>query len=96
MNLTQDHLFFRDQISRFVRDRIAPAAGDMDEKDEFPRALFREVGGLGYFGIRYPEEYGGMAADGTTFSIFAEELARGSLAFAATCMMQSLMGTDFL
>lgn len=96
MDLTQDHQFFRDQISRFVRDRVAPRAVDMDCRDEFPAELFRELGRLGYFGIRYPEKYGGMNADAVTFSIFAEELARGSLAFAVACMMQSLMGTDFL
>lgn len=96
MNLTQDHSLFREQISRFVTKRVSPAAKEMDDTDEFPKELFRELGRLGYFGIRYPEEYGGMAADATTFSIFAEELARGSLAFATTCMMQSLMGTDFL
>jgi alkylation response protein AidB-like acyl-CoA dehydrogenase len=96
MNLTQDQQFFRDQISRFVTERVVPAARDIDNADEFPRELFQEVGRLGYFGIRYPDEHGGMESDAVTFSIFAEELARGSLAFAVACMMQSLMGTDFL
>ncbi|MBW2038459.1 MAG: acyl-CoA dehydrogenase family protein [Deltaproteobacteria bacterium] len=94
--LTREHQFFREEISKFVAKRIAPLAAEIDSRDEFPIELFKEVGRLGYFGIRYPEEYGGVNADAITFSIFAEELAKGSLAFAALCMMQSLMGTDFL
>lgn len=94
--MTSDHDFFREQISRFVKNRVTPLAEEIDRTDEFPGDLFREIGDLGYFGIRYPEDVGGMAADAHTFSIFAEELARGSLAFAVVCMMQSLMGTDFL
>lgn len=93
---TSDHNFFREQISRFVKNRIAPSAGEIDRSDAFPHELFHEIGDLGYFGIRYPEASGGLGADTHTFSIFAEELGAGSLAFAVACMMQSLMGTDFL
>ncbi len=93
---TSDHDFFRDQIAKFVKKRIVPAAADIDRSDAFPHDLFREIGNLGYFGIRYPETSGGLGADAHTFSIFAEELAAGSLALAVACMMQSLMGTDFL
>ncbi|MBN2125421.1 MAG: acyl-CoA dehydrogenase family protein [Deltaproteobacteria bacterium] len=96
MNLTQDHQFFRDQIARFSDDRIRPAAAEIDAQDEFPRVLFQELGKLGYFGIRYPDESGTANPDAVMFSIYAEEVARGSLALAASCMMQSLMGTDFL
>ncbi len=93
---TSDHTFFREQIAKFVKNRVAPLAEEIDRTDDFPRELFNEAGKLGYFGIRYPEESGGLNADSLIFSIFAEELARGSLAFAVSCMMQSLMGTDFL
>src|SRR5262249_58411147 len=35
-------------------------------------------------------------ADMTTYCLFAEELARGSLSVAAAACMQSLMGTHFI
>src|SRR5262249_2480309 len=63
---------------------------------EFPRALFRRLGDLGYLAVRYPEAYGGASADMTTYCLLAEELARGSLSVAAVAAMQSLMGTHFI
>ena len=68
MFLTQEHRFFRNEISRFVTEQVIPRAHEIDSNDEFPLDLFREVGQLGYFGIRYPEEYGGSEADVLKFS----------------------------
>ena len=70
-------------MARFVDTEVVPAADAIDERAEFPKALFKRVGELGYFGLRYPEAYGGAEADMTTYCLFAEELARGSLSLAA-------------
>jgi butyryl-CoA dehydrogenase len=87
---------FRKAVARFVDTEVVPAADAIDERAEFPTTLFKRVGALGYFGLRYPEAYGGAAADMTTYCLFAEELARGSLSLAAAACMQSLMGTYFI
>src|SRR3970040_262845 len=87
---------FRKSVRGFVDKKVAPAAAALDERGEFPHALFRRCGDLGHFGLRYPESVGGLGADFTTFCLMAEELARGSLALAAAVSMQSLMGTDFV
>jgi hypothetical protein len=42
--------------------------GEIDRKGVFPIDLFRELGGLGYFGIMYPEEYGGARSSRRTCS----------------------------
>jgi butyryl-CoA dehydrogenase len=83
---------FRKSVARFV-DAEAAA---LDERGEFPARLFRRIGELGYLGLRYPERYGGAEADMTTYCLFAEELARGSLSVAAAAAMQGLMGTHFI
>jgi butyryl-CoA dehydrogenase len=54
------------------------------------------VGAPGYFGIRYPEEYGGVGGDEVMFTLLCKELARGSLSLAASVSMQCLMGTNFI
>ncbi len=87
---------FRRAVARFVDAEVAPAAQAIDESAEFPKALFRRLGELGYFGLRYPERYGGADADMVTYCLWAEELARGSLSLAAAAAMQSLMGTYFV
>ncbi len=87
---------FRRAVARFVDAEVVPAAQAIDEGGEFPRELFKRVGELGYFGLRYPERYGGADADTVTYCLFAEEMARGSLSLAAAVAMQSLMGTYFI
>ncbi len=94
--LTEEQQAFRRAVAKFVDAEIAPVADELDAKGEFPLALFRRIGELGYFGLRYPEAYGGSAADMVTYCLWAEELARGSMSVAAAACMQSLMGTHFV
>ncbi|OPY69287.1 MAG: Acyl-CoA dehydrogenase [Syntrophorhabdaceae bacterium PtaU1.Bin034] len=93
---TDDQKFFKDQISQALRRLALPHAEEIDRHDSFPLALFKELGALGYYGIRYPAEIGGMGADCVTFTILAEEVAKISIGLAATITMQCLMGTDFI
>ncbi|HET7089130.1 MAG TPA: acyl-CoA dehydrogenase family protein [Anaerolineae bacterium] len=94
--LTEEQELFRKSVRDFVEKEVIPVAREIDERGEFPMALFRRCGEFGYFGLRYPESAGGMGAGFTTFCLMAEEIARGSLALAAAVSMQSLMGTDFV
>ncbi len=95
-NFTEEQRFFKEQVSRTLREIVLPHAEAIDRDDEFPLEVFRELGKLGYYGIRYPAEAGGMGSDCVTFTIFAEELAKVSISFAAGVTMQCLMGTDFI
>lgn len=96
ITFTPEQEAFRRSVARFVDAEVVPQAEALDERAEFPRALFKRVGALGWFGLRYPERYGGAAADMVTYCLLAEELARGSLSLAAAVAMQSLMGTCFI
>lgn len=93
---TQEQKFFKKQVAQALQKAVAPYAASIDKEDLFPADIFRELGRLGYYGIRYPAELGGMGADCVTFTIFAEELARASMGLAAIVTMQCLMGTDFI
>jgi alkylation response protein AidB-like acyl-CoA dehydrogenase len=94
--LSEEQVAFRQSVRHFVEREVRPAARAIDERDEFPRDLFRRCGQLGYFGLRYPEAAGGMGGDPLSFVLMMEELARGSLALAAIVGMQCLNGTDLL
>ena len=80
----------------FVDRRVMPNAQAIDENHEFPRELFKEVGDLGFFGMRYSEADGGTNMDIVSYTLAVIELSRGSLSLAAACTMQSLMATYFL
>jgi butyryl-CoA dehydrogenase len=86
----------RESFARFSDERIAPQAAALDEAHAFPRELFGQLGAMGLFGMRYPEEVGGSGMQLTEFCLALEEIARGSMSLAACAAMQSLMGTKFL
>jgi len=94
--LTEEQEFFRTAVADTVDRLILPHVERIDEADEIPADLWREFTGLGYLGLRYPEELGGMNADPVTCMLFYEELSRGSVGFAQAVIMNMLMGTHFL
>ena len=93
--LTADQDAVRSLFRAFSANEVRPAAAGLDREPRFPRELFRRAGELGFFAMRYPEPEGG-GADLLSYLLAVEELAHGSLAVAAACTMQSLMGTWFL
>ncbi len=94
--LTEEQRAVRETFARFADRRIAPNAAALDEAGEFPRELFLELAGLGFFGMRYPEDAGGSGMALTEFCLALTEIARGSMSLAGAAAMQSLMGTKFL
>jgi len=71
-----EHEMLRDQVRRFVEEEIKPCADAWEEEGFVPRAVLRRMGELGFFGIRYPAEYGGSEMDALASVVFAEELGR--------------------
>lgn len=86
----------KETFARFSDREIAPQAAALDEAHAFPWEIFRQLAGLGLFGMRYPEEAGGAGADLVSFCLALTEISRGSLAVGGAAAMQSLMGTKFL
>ncbi len=94
--LSPQHEIFRRTVAEFVEKQVMPRVPEMEARGEWDAALFKRMGELGYFGLRYPEKYGGAGADSVMFAIFLEEMARGYMSLAAAAMMQCLMGTNFI
>ena len=68
----------RETTQRFATDKIAPIAAEIDEKDEFPRHLWPQMGELGLHGITVEEEYGGLGLGYLEHVVAQEEVARAS------------------
>ena len=94
----EDQRAFREHIRRWTEERLTPRAQELDETSEFARVLFKELGDLGYLGVKYPEEYGGagIAEHNIYHTILCDELARGSMGFAATVAMHSSAASHML
>lgn len=94
--LSEEQQAVRDNFTRFVNEQVVPRADELDQAHEFPWEPFRQLGELGLFGMRYPEEVGGAGMDLVAFCLALAEIARGSMSLAGCAAMQSLMGTKFL
>jgi len=94
--LSDEQTQIRDTFARFCDERIIPRAAEIDEAHEYPHELFREMAELGFFGMRYPPESGGLGLDLISLCLALEEISRGSMSLAGCVTMQSLMGTKFL
>ncbi len=76
--LTAEQLAAREAIRSFARQRIAPQAQLIDERDEFPREIFGELAAHGYMGAPFSPEYGGAGCDAVTVCLILEEISRAS------------------
>jgi acyl-CoA dehydrogenase len=70
-----EHAELRETISRWVRAEIVPHLDEWERAREFPRALYRRAGELGFLGLKYPTELGGQGGDCVHDAVWAEELA---------------------
>jgi len=88
---TEEHEALRDQVRRFVEAEIKPHALQWEEDGFVPRDVLRKMGALGFFGIRYPAEYGGSEMDTLATVVLAEELGRSTFSGVA---ITALVHTD--
>jgi acyl-CoA dehydrogenase len=86
-----EYELLRDQVRKFVEKEIKPHADRWEEDGFIPRPVLRRMGELGFFGIRYPAEYGGAEMDATASTVFAEELGRSTYGGVA---IATLVHTD--
>ena len=68
----------RDTTARWATDRLAPLAAEIDEKNEFRRELWPEMGELGLHGITVEEEWGGLGLGYLEHVVAMEEVSRAS------------------
>ncbi|HEY8358733.1 MAG TPA: acyl-CoA dehydrogenase family protein [Ramlibacter sp.] len=84
--LGEDLRMVRDQVRRFVRERIVPFGDAWEEAGEIPRELFRDLGAMGFLGMRHPVEYGGGGMGAMASVVLGEELARSGYGGVASAL----------
>ncbi|WP_418281545.1 acyl-CoA dehydrogenase family protein [Halorubrum sp. DTA98] len=99
--LTDEQQAVRELVREFAVEEIRPVAREADAEESFPEEVWDGLAELGITGLTVPEEYGGFAADETTYAVVNEELAYGALAVATAlsvhCLVTSCLaefGTD--
>ncbi len=91
------HDLLREQVRRFVAERVVPRAETWEAAGSVPREVLREMGALGLFGIRYPRAHGGSELDTLATVVLAEELGRSTFGgFAITVLVHTDMASPHL
>ncbi|MEL6812061.1 MAG: acyl-CoA dehydrogenase family protein [Bacteroidota bacterium] len=84
MYFTEEHDFFRKSFRDFLQKEVVPHIEKWEKSGTIDRFIWEKMGEMGYFGISYPEKYGGLDLDIFYLVIYLEELQRvNSGGFAA-------------
>jgi len=81
---TEEHHLFRKSLQDFLQKEVVPHIDKWEKTGTIERFIWKKFGDMGYFGLRYPEKYGGLNLDLFYTVIFLEELQKiNSGGFAA-------------
>jgi len=84
MYFTEEHELFRKSLKDFLQKEVVPHIDKWEETGTVERFIWKKMGDMGFFGLAYPEEYGGLNLDLFYTVIFLEELQKiNSGGFAA-------------
>ena len=95
---TEEQESIRSTVREYAESRIRPVVMEFDERQEFPMAIIRELGEMGFLGILYPEEYGGAGLGYVEYALIVEELSRvdGSIGISIAAHNSLCTGHVFL
>ena len=74
--LTEEQLEMQQMFREFAEKEVAPIAIEIDEEHRFPEENVAKMQELGFFGIPFDEEYGGIGLDTLTYVLCVEELSK--------------------
>lgn len=77
-DLGEDVSALREQVHRWAQERVEPLAAQIDQSNQFPAHLWREMGDLGLLGLTVDEEFGGAGMSYLAHTVAVEEVARAS------------------
>lgn len=95
--LTEEHLLFREGLRSFLQKEVVPHINRWEAEGKIDREIWKKFGEMGYFGLDYPEEYGGLALDKFYTLIWLEEMQRiNSGGFAAAMWAHAFLAMQHL
>ena len=97
MYFTEEHNSFRKSFKEFLQKEVVPYVDQWEKDGKVDKEIFKKFGEMGYFGLIYPEKYGGLELDLFYTVIFLEELQKvNSGGFAATMWAHNYLAMTHL
>jgi len=88
--LTEQQKTIKALARRIAEERILPVRAELDEKEEFPWAIMKDLADADMFRVFIPEEYDGLGGGCLEFCLVVEELSRVcsgvAISYAATAL----------
>jgi alkylation response protein AidB-like acyl-CoA dehydrogenase len=92
-SLNEQQTMFRDMVSDFSAKEITPIAEQMDHDNAMPEDLVDKMRANGFFGLTFPEAYGGLGVDTTTYGLVVEEISAASAGVAVMITVHNSVGS---
>jgi alkylation response protein AidB-like acyl-CoA dehydrogenase len=97
MYFTEEHELFRKSLKDFLQKEVVPHIDKWEEDGVVEHFIWKKMGDMGFFGINYPEEFGGLNLDLFYTVIFLEELQKvNSGGFAANMWAHAYLAMTHL
>ena len=94
---TEEHELFRSSLRDFLEREVRPNINSWEKQKKIPRYIWEKMGEMGFLGLSYPEEYGGLNLDFFYEVIFNEEIGRmNSGGFAVTQQSVQYMASPYI
>merc|ERR1719150_2503842 len=85
-----DHDMFREQVRRWMRERLAPQQVPFEEDGQPSKEIWREMGAQGLLGVSTPAEVGGIGASFLEEAIVAAEMSYANCASPAMAVHSTI------
>lgn len=92
-DLNENQKMFRDMVRDFAAQEIAPIAHEMDVEADMPESLIDKMRANGFFGLTFPEQYGGLGVDTLTYGLVVEELSKASAGVSVVLTVHNSVGS---
>lgn len=88
--LTEQQKLIKSIARRVAEERILPVRAELDEKEQFPWEIVKDIANADLFRIFIPEQYEGMGEGSFALCIAVEELSRACAGVALTYAADAL------
>jgi alkylation response protein AidB-like acyl-CoA dehydrogenase len=88
--IPQEARDLRDMVRQLAQDKIAPRAGDIDRKSEYPWDVRELLASHDVLGLPFASEYGGTGTGTLVLQMAVEEIAKACASSALMLMVQEL------
>ncbi len=80
--LSDDLKALQRTVREYVQNRLEPISQQVERDDRIPPEVVREMGELGFFGVPFPEQYGGLGLGELGYCVALEQLGATNAAYS--------------